>query len=195
MNLVLSTFKMPELLHLDFETYCDIDVREVGAQTYARHRSNEVLMMSWAFDDNDPQLWVPDGPWDYDSIPRSVKYHLKHGLPICAHNVEFEFNILWHVLGYKLPFESLHDTAALALIHGYPKSLAGVGAALELPVQKDKRGSLLIRKFCAPRKPTKTRTSTRNYPEDFPEDWEDFCNYCITDTVVEQEIWRRLIGP
>lgn len=180
------------MLHCDFETYCDVDVREVGAQRYARHPSCEVLMMSWCFDDEPVQLWLPDGPWDYGSIPKPVKYWLRAGRQFVAHNVEFELNIFRHVLGIDIQFEQCCDTAVLALMNGYPKSLAGAGAAMRLSVQKDKRGTLLIRKFCAPRKPTKANPKTRLYPEEALEDWEDFKGYCITDTETERAIWNAL---
>ena len=181
------------MLHVDFETYCDIDVREVGAQVYARHKSCQVLMMGWGWDDNEPEIWVPDGPWDYDSFPEDVAHYLNSNNPVVGHNVEFEYNIFLHVLEIKLSLEQLRDTAALALINGYPKSLAGASTAIGLPVEKDKRGQSLIRKFCTPRKPTKNRPWPRNYPEEFPEDWIDFQNYCLQDVRVEQQIWYRLI--
>jgi len=179
------------MLHIDFETYCALDVREVGAHAYARHRSCEVLMMSWAFDTDEPSLWLPDGPWNYDSMGRELYRALRRGV-ICAHNVEFELNVLRHVLDIEPKLKNLRDTAALALVHGYPKSLAGAAAALKLLYQKDKRGTYLIRKFCAPRKPTKTRPSPRNWPHEFPTDWEDFKSYCLQDTKVEQAIWQQL---
>ena len=174
------------MIHLDFETFCDLDVREVGAEAYARHPSCEVLMMSYAIDQGPVQLWLPDGPWDYDSFP------LRLNAAVCAHNVAFEWNILHHVLGITLPFEQLRDTSALALVYGYPKSLEGVGSALRLPIQKDKRGKTLIRKFCVPRKPTKNRPGTRNWPHEFPDEWEEFKGYCRTDTEVERMVWDAL---
>ena len=182
------------MLHVDFESYCDINVRDVGAHVYARHRSCEVLMMGWAYDNDQPELWVPDGPWDYDSIPQHIVDHLIDGGLFCAHNAEFEHQIFQYVLDINIPLKQVRDTAALALINGYPKSLAGAGAAIGLPVdkQKDKRGGLLIRKFCTPRKPTKNNPLTRNYRDDFPEEWLEFCDYCRQDVVAEQEIWRRL---
>lgn len=179
------------MLHLDFETYCDLDVRDVGAAAYARHPSCEVLMAGWAINDDPVKLWVPDGAWDYDSMPKRLARALRDDL-VCAHNAEFEWNILEHVLGIHVKFNRLRDTATLALINGYPKSLAGVGAALALAEQKDKRGKLLINKFCGPRKPTKANPRTRLYPSDAPDDWEDFCNYCVLDVVVEREVWNAL---
>lgn len=182
------------MLHLDFETYCDINVRDVGAATYARHPSCEVLMAGWAINDDPVELWIPDGPWDYDSMPQRLRRALAGKHTLCAHNAQFEWNILGHVLGISIAFEQLRDTSSLALINGYPKSLEGAGGALNLPVQKDKRGKLLINKFCGPRKPTKANPNTRLYSSDAPEDWADFCEYCIQDVIVEREVWNVLAG-
>lgn len=175
------------MLHVDFETFCHIDVREVGAAAYSRHPSCEVLMMSWAFDDGPVCLWMPDGPWDYDTMPRKVYSYLVDAAgPVCCHNAEFEINIFQHVLGIHIPLRQVRDTSALALVNGYPKSLAGVGAALGLAVQKDTRGGALIRKFC------QLNRGKRTYPWDAPQDWADFGAYCVQDTVVEREVWDAL---
>lgn len=182
------------MLHCDFETYCDINVKNVGPQRYARDKSCEVLMLSYAFDDGPVKLWVPDGRWDYDSIPRRITRHITHGGKIVAHNIEFEANIFRHVLGIEIPWCQFYDTAVMSLKRGFPASLDGASKAVGLPVSKDNRGKLLIRKFCQPRKPSKNNPSTRWYPGIVPEDWEDFKEYCVQDTVVERELWHKFGG-
>ena len=44
----------------DFETYCELDVRKVGAFCYAQHPSCEVLMLAW-FDPRTEKMhqWFP----------------------------------------------------------------------------------------------------------------------------------------
>lgn len=178
-------------LHVDFETYSELDVTQVGSQAYARHPSTEVLMMSWSFG-GDVSLWVPDGPWDYDSIPTTVVQHIAQGCAVCAHNIEFELNIFVHVLGIPITFAQCRDTAVMALIRGYPMSLDGAAVAVNLETRKDSRGKALIRKFCAPRKPTKANPATRIHRWDEPEEWDEFCAYCVQDNVVEQGLWMKL---
>ena len=39
------------VLHLDLETYSEVDLKKVGVDVYARHPSTEVLMTAWAVDD------------------------------------------------------------------------------------------------------------------------------------------------
>ena len=47
-------------LHIDFETYSEIDLTEVGAYRYAEHTSTEPLCLAYARDDdNEPRAWVP----------------------------------------------------------------------------------------------------------------------------------------
>jgi DNA polymerase len=179
------------MLHIDFETFSELDVRNVGAYVYAEHPSTEVLMMSWAFGDEPVQLWTPDGPWDYDSMPRRVRRHLARGGAFCAHNVEFERQIFRDVLGIPIKIEQCRDTQTLSLTHGFPMSLDRASRAVGLEAKKDSRGTRLITKFCASRKPTKNNPATRWYPHDAPTDWEDFCGYCIQDTVVERAIWNH----
>jgi hypothetical protein len=42
-------------LHLDFETRSRLDIKKVGLDRYAK--SAEVLMLAWAVDDGEPELW------------------------------------------------------------------------------------------------------------------------------------------
>jgi DNA polymerase len=148
-------------------------------------------MLAYAWGDGPIALWTPHTA---PALPRKVLAHIQAGKPIASHNVEFEANIFRHVLGVDTDWPQWRDTAVMALIHGYPKSLDGAAKAVRLNTQKDKRGQALIRKFSAPRKPTKNNPSTRILPEDAPEDWQDFCNYCIQDVEVERELFERLGG-
>jgi DNA polymerase len=149
-------------------------------------------MLGWAFDDDPVELWVPDGPWDYGSLPREVRRAMLRGHDLCAHNVEFEQNVFWHVLGLGTPWRQWMDTAVMALVKGYPKSLEGAAKAVGLDAKKDNRGKLLIRKFSVPRKPTKTKPWVYNNQDSDPQDWADFCDYCRQDVVVERELFYRL---
>ena len=84
----------------------------------------------------------------------------------------------------------------LAAQCGLPMSLAGVGAALQLPEDKAKmkEGKDLIRFFCQPCKPTKTNGQrTRNLPEHAPDKWEVFRQYNIRDVETENTIRKQLL--
>jgi DNA polymerase len=178
----------------DYETYSNLDVTVVGAPRYARDPSTGVLMMSWAFNDDPVQIWVPDGHWDYDSFPRALKRHILRGGLLCAHNIEFEKNIFEHVLGIPTQWRQWIDTAVMALTRGYPMSLAGASAAVGMEEGKDPRGKQLIRKFSVRRKPTKVNPRDWWYPEDLPEEWQEFINYCKRDTEVERRLFDKFGG-
>src|SRR5699024_12694060 len=45
---------------MDFETYSELDIRRTGAHKYAKHGSTEVLMLYYAFDDEEPLGWLPE---------------------------------------------------------------------------------------------------------------------------------------
>src|SRR5690606_31762452 len=112
-----------------------------------------------------------------------------------AHNIGFEQAMHWgtHERCAASPFTSpppleiLRCTAAMARKAGLPSSLEKLGEALNLNVQKDNKGKALIRFFSVPKK-----DGTFNEPKDFPEKWEQFCDYCVTDVVVEKQAHRRL---
>lgn len=91
--------------------------------------------------------------------------------------------------------EQWRCTAVHAATLGLPGNLAGAGAALGLPQdkQKDAAGKRLIDYFCKPCRPTKANGGrTRNLPEHAPEKWEQFVEYNRQDVVAEAAIKARL---
>ena len=83
----------------------------------------------------------------------------------------------------------------MASYAGLPRSLAQVGAALNLSEDeaKMKEGKALITYFCKPCKPTKVNKGrTRNRPEDAPDKWETFKAYNVRDVETERTIRHRL---
>lgn len=94
-----------------------------------------------------------------------------------------------------MPPEQWRCTAVHAATLGLPGNLAGAGAALGLPQdkQKDAAGKRLIDYFCKPCRPTKANGGrTRNLPEHAPEKWEQFVEYNRQDVVAEAAIKARL---
>ena len=181
------------MIHLDFETYSELDVTVVGAYRYAEHPSTEVLVACWAIDDGAVARWVPHlhGP----RMPAALRSAVLAGHHVSAHNVQFERAIWRSVLTQRqgwvaVPLHRWHCTAARAAAVGFPRSLADAAIAAELPAEylKDKRGKELIKLFCGPRKPTKTDKRTRMLPDDNPGAFEDFCDYCAQDVVAERAL-------
>ena len=182
--------------HIDYETYSTADLPSVGSWRYAFTDTTEILCMAIAHGDSEPVLWLP-APYrtaDYDAAPADALLNrlVNSAEPVYAHNVGFEFPIteaLWqNTTG--LPPIAVHRwrcTAAMARKAALPHSLAKVAAKLGLAQQKDSKGSALIRKFSMPQK-----DGRRIKPKDDPEAFKQFCDYCVQDVRVEQEIHQKL---
>jgi DNA polymerase len=182
-------------IHHDFETFCELDVRKVGAFRYAQHLSCDVVLLSWGTCDEDMRTWEPHlepkMPKDLRALAEdpNVEFH--------AHNAQFEYCIWRYVMTrrYKAPRiapERFVCTAVMCAAAGLPRSLMQAGMALELDTQKDKEGTRLINLFCKPqpaRKPTKKNPdgvpAKRLYPSDRPEEWASFKQYNIDDVRTE----------
>jgi DNA polymerase len=129
-------------LWVDFETRSACDLKVAGVYNYAQHGTTEVLCMSYAFDDEDVQTWLPDKPF-----PTRVADH--KGL-IYAHNAAFERLIFWYVLQINFGLEQFYCTAAQARANCAPGSLEDVGRFAGASMKKDHRGAQLIRKMSVP---------------------------------------------
>lgn len=110
-----------------------------------------------------------------------------------AFNAAYELSALSTHFKIKLYPEQWRCTMVRAASMGLPMSLDGVGAALNLKDQKDKKGKALISYFCGPVEPMpKNNFRIRNLPENSPQDWEDFVNYCARDVDVEYATKKKL---
>jgi DNA polymerase len=130
------------ILYCDFETRSACDLKVAGVYNYCQDPSTEVLCMSYAFDDDDVQTWLPEQPF-----PQEVADH--KGL-IYAHNAAFERLIFWYVLQLDFALEQFVCTAAQARANCAPGSLEDVGRFAGASMKKDHRGAQLIRKMSVP---------------------------------------------
>jgi hypothetical protein len=46
-------------LWLDFETRSMLNIKQCGLDRYAKDPETGVLMLAWAFDEEEPRLWLP----------------------------------------------------------------------------------------------------------------------------------------
>jgi DNA polymerase len=130
------------ILWVDFETRSACDLKVAGVYNYAQDNSTSVLCMSYAFDDEPVQTWVPTNPF-----PEPVRNHT--GL-IYAHNAAFERLIFWYVLQINFKLEQFYCTATQARANCAPGSLEDVGRFAGASMKKDHRGAQLIRLLCVP---------------------------------------------
>jgi DNA polymerase len=130
------------MLYIDFETRSRCDLKTAGVYNYAQDASTQVLCMSYAFNDEDVQTWLPGQPF-----PLRVTQHTGQ---IRAHNAAFERLIFWYVLQINFTLEQFYCTATQARANCAPGSLEDVGRFSSASMKKDHRGAHLIRKLCIP---------------------------------------------
>lgn len=185
---------MSRVLHIDLETYSDIDIGKCGAYRYVDSPNFEILLLAYAYDDE--PVTVIDLAQN-EAIPKDVLACISdEGVTKVAHNAAFERVCLSKYLNKRLDPKAWHCTMVHALSLGFPASLADVGKTLNLEEDKQKMavGKRLITYFCKPCKPTQANGQrTRNYPHHDLEKWNLFKEYNRQDVVTEQAIYERLM--
>lgn len=168
---------------VDFETYSELDVRDVGAWAYAEHPSTEILCMAHGYPGKPKKIWHPGEPF-----PEYLIAHVEAGHPIEAHNVAFE-RAVWYFILHRQMFLPMPvrwlDTLAVCAYRSIPLGLDDVGKVLKLAIQKDKRGKYLIQKLCKPQKPTKKNPDRRCRDPQLLKELDD---YCIRDAESEDNL-------
>jgi len=164
------------ILWLDFETRSRCDLKSAGVYNYARDPSTEVLCMSYAFDDEPVETWLPKYPF-----PERVANWAGQ---IRAHNAAFERLIFWHVLDIPFALTQFFCTATQARANCLPGSLEDIGRALSSKMKKDHRGAQLIRQLSIP----KADGTFNNDPELMAE----MIRYCEQDVRAMREISKAM---
>lgn len=167
---------------IDFETYCDLDIKLVGAFKYTSHPSCRILCMSYKIDKTETEIWVPGQPWPSGLHPQYLSNDVFY-----AFGATFDY-LVWNKVGcrdypqYFTPLSSSKfiDIRALCARFRMPQNLKGAGIALGCSTQKMVTGTKLIRLCCTPAH-TPTAANLR-----------DLYTYCIIDTDVAAEILERL---
>lgn len=183
-----------ESVHLDYETRSELDVRKVGAITYAQHPSTEVMCLAWAVGDTPVNLWRPGEPF-----PKLLLHHMWANTIFKAHNALFEQCITKWVLPKHcqgIMFPTMHPSrwrcsAAKAAACALPRALEDAAKVLNLVVQKDMAGHKLMLKHSKPRSAWKKSGTGSKYFED-PIERLLIERYCVTDVLVERAIDRKL---
>jgi DNA polymerase bacteriophage-type len=180
-------------LHIDFESRSTLDLRKVGLDRYARNAT--VLMMAYAFDDEEPKLWLPtrmlaDGSYTTGLVlPTALFDGLRDPEVVkVAWNKRFEQMVFRYALpsiGVRGPWL---DPAVLARSGTLPGSLDGCSKYLNLGhlAKHAKEGKRLINKFSKPFK------GKFREPADHPEDFKLFGEYCKQDVRAEREVLHRI---
>lgn len=183
-------------LFLDFETFSEADLKKVGSYAYAEHPTTEVLICTYAFDDEPVQVWdCTDGsdmPGDlHRALRRLVKPNSR--IKMVWHNGGlFDRLIMKHCCDFDIPVSNTIDTMILAFRHALPGSLDALCEVLGVPADnaKDKRGKALIKRFS---KPTPKNYKIRRYTaETHPDEWALFIKYAVSDITAMREVFHKL---
>lgn len=183
-------------LYLDFETYSGVDLKKVGSYAYAEHPTTEVLICTYAFDDESVQVWdCTDGsdmPGDlHRALRRLVKPNSR--IKMVWHNGSmFDRLIMKHCWGFDIPVSNTIDTMIWAFRHALPGSLDALCEVLGVSADnaKDKRGKALIQRFS---KPTPKNYKIRRYTaETHPYEWALFIKYAVSDITAMREVFHKL---
>lgn len=185
-----------EKLFLDTETYSDVDLKKCGAYAYAENPSTEIMICTYAFDDEKVQVWdATDG----SRMPRDLKRALRELAKsdtecrlVMQNGLLFDRLLMRECWGYDVPPANIDDTMIMAFRHALPGSLDALCTVLGIDEQnaKDKAGKALINRFC---KPTPKSYKVRRYTATtHPEEWAKFIKYARSDIIAMREVYYRM---
>lgn len=178
-------------LNLDYETFSEVSLPDVGTSVYAKHPSTEVLMCAYTFNRGAVDQWTPA---EGEPIPKILAEALVDPeVEKWAWNAPFEMAITDNLVA-EVSIPQWRDTMVQALHCSLPGALAKAGEVVGLPMemQKDRKGKALMRKFSFPRKPTKKDPATRRFWHEDPEEWEGYKSYNRGDVVAERGVLIKL---
>lgn len=181
-------------VHMDFETFSELDVTEVGSYRYAEDPTTEIIICCYAIGDGDVRTWLPR---EQPDVPEELNEAVLAGSTMCAHNAAFE-RAIWESIvvkrhnGHRTKRKQWLCTAVLASQAGLPRKLEMAALAIGATHLKDVENGKLMRTFCKPRKPTKYDQRTRIYPAHEPAKFRSFVAYCQADVRAERELHHKL---
>jgi len=171
-------------LHLDIETYSTVNLKKNTVYRYVEDEHWMILICSWCIGQG--EIYTAYGHEEIKAIPGLFDPTVKK----IAHNSDFErinFSALKGLpVGTYIDPEEYIDTAVLASLWGYPRSLKGfckiVGGEA-----KDEAGGRLINMFSVP-----NRKGNRTLPEERPADWDAYVEYNRQDVISMRDNIYRL---
>lgn len=174
-------------LSIDIETRSGTDIKTAGAYRYAQDPDFKILLFAYKVDDQETKVVdLASG----EEIPLSIRRALYSGsVRKHAYNAAFEWWCL-NCAGIDTPINQWSCTMVHAMYCGFPSGLAATGAAVGLPIEKQKltTGSALIRYFCNPQDGQKRFHD----PADDPDRWALFKEYNVQDVEAEYAILQKL---
>jgi DNA polymerase bacteriophage-type len=188
------------IIHRDYETRSEVDLKKVGAHVYAKHPSTRILCAVWIVETEKgkfdiPEIW--EGDPDYletgtsvQPMPEHIRKLIQDGAVVCGHNAAFEQAIdefMFDCVPFDWPspkLEQLDCTMARAAVQGLPLDLESLAAALDMAVRKDLTGHRLMLQMCKPRARQKDEPKGIYWNYDALK-MERLIRYCVTDVRTE----------
>lgn len=171
-------------LHLDIETYSTVDLKKNTVYRYVEDEHWMILICSWCIGQG--EIHTAYGHEEISGIPGLFDPTVKK----IAHNSDFErinFSALKGLpVGTYIDPEEYIDTAVLASLWGYPRSLKGFCKVVGGEA-KDEAGGRLINMFSVP-----NRKGGRTLPEERPADWDAYVEYNRQDVISMRDNIYRL---
>lgn len=171
-------------LHLDIETYSTVDLKKNTVYRYVEDEHWMILICSWCVGQGD--IHTAYGHEEIKAIPGLFDPAVKK----IAHNSDFErinFSALKGLpVGTYIDPEEYIDTAVLASLWGYPRSLKGFCKVVGGEA-KDEAGGRLINMFSVP-----NRKGGRTLPKERPADWDAYVEYNRQDVISMRDNIYRL---
>jgi DNA polymerase len=165
---------------LDYETYCDVSIKDVGLDNYVNHPSFQPLFAKLHY-----ETWASRATRTFylmEDTPGGPQWNELHDYlqwnNVAAHNSEFEARISNRFM-HDMESVMWIDTAVISRHLGGSSALEKAAVQF-LPVNKVEAGKALIKKFCMGGLKTYDQ-----YTQD--PDWTDFEYYCSTDAALS---WR-----
>lgn len=171
-------------LHLDIETYSTVNLKKNTVYRYVEDEHWMILICSWCIGQG--EIHTAYGHEEIAAIPGLFDPAVKK----IAHNSDFErinFSALKGLpVGTYIDPEEYIDTAVLASLWGYPRSLKGFCKVVGGEA-KDEAGGRLINMFSVP-----NRKGGRTLPEERPTDWDAYVEYNRQDVISMRDNIYRL---
>lgn len=181
------------MLFVDFETFSEVEIGDVGAWEYSKHPSTEVVCAAWKI-----ATRKDHGPRAHSWCQRTGKigqaWELRKALKNpniykVAWNCGFDRAIAANVMGIPQPLESWIDAAAVAAAHALPRDLDRACKALGTKHKKNPDGRKLVLRYSKPKRVTKKDPSTRHLDV---EGLQRFVEYCEDDVEAMVEAYFDL---
>lgn len=181
-------------LHIDFETKCELNLRDVGLDVYSRHPSFRPIWVSWSLDDGEEIEFDLEAN-DYELPDELLDLLSDPSVLVWAFNAAFERMVLNGYYRLGIAIRRFRCAMALAYMHAFTGDLENVGRQIGFDDEhlKDPDGKRLMKMFSMPQKVTKNQPNRWRNERTDPIDWRKYGAYCGRDVKAEKAITNWLL--